>query len=159
MLEIRSFSKVSTCVQTFLKVAKSVVKNTFVYTMQAYTLKCELSFCVIRSHFLQDQLGPHYDAIGDDALKLFEALERENLIHDEDTQLLRVLFEGLDRLDLLDGLTEYEQQRTAVMRKLNKNASLLEGMLRAKKKPFDFFLFYFKHALNRYNGYRRYSFM
>ena len=78
-------------------------------------------------HTPQDRLGPRHADIDDDALKLFDALERENLIHDEDTQLLRVMLEGLDRLDLLESLNEYEQQRTAVIRKLNKNASILDG--------------------------------
>ena len=76
---------------------------------------------------LKDKLGPRYEEIGDDALKLFDALERENLIHDEDTQLLRVLLESLERIDLLEDLDEYETERKAVIRRLNKNASLLEG--------------------------------
>ncbi|XP_072023040.1 uncharacterized protein [Amphiura filiformis] len=76
---------------------------------------------------LKDKLGPRHEEIGDDALKLFDALEKENLIHDEDTQLLRVLLEGLERMDLLEDLDEYERARKAVIRRLNKNASLLEG--------------------------------
>ena len=82
---------------------------------------------------LKDKLGPRYEEIGDDALKLFDALERENLIHDEDTQLLRVLLESLERIDLLEDLDEYETERKAVIRRLNKNASLLEGMYRVSK--------------------------
>ncbi|XP_072023041.1 uncharacterized protein, partial [Amphiura filiformis] len=76
---------------------------------------------------LKDKLGPRHEEIGDDALKLFDALEKDNLIHDEDTQLLRLLFDGIGRMDLSEKLVEYEEQRKAVIRKLNINASPLEG--------------------------------
>ncbi|XP_038051144.1 uncharacterized protein LOC119724253 [Patiria miniata] len=76
---------------------------------------------------LRNQLGPEYEAIQNDGLKLLEALERENQIHEGDTELLRMCLTKLERHDILEALNEYERERQVVSRKLQLKASSVDG--------------------------------
>ena len=76
---------------------------------------------------LRDRLGPDYDKINGDALKLLESLERGNLIHEGDTDLLRMCLETLQRADILEALDEYERERQVVTRKLRLKCSSVDG--------------------------------
>ncbi|XP_022095060.1 uncharacterized protein LOC110981642 [Acanthaster planci] len=77
---------------------------------------------------LRDQLGlADYDSIQNDGLKLLEALERGNLIHEGDTDVLRMCLTRLERYDILETLDEYERERQVVSRKLLLKASSVDG--------------------------------
>ena len=66
---------------------------------------------------------------GDGALGIFDALLKQNRIHDEDTGLLKVLFRSLDRGDLLDAVESYDKEMGAVAKILKKNSSIFGGRL------------------------------
>ncbi|XP_072051223.1 uncharacterized protein [Amphiura filiformis] len=71
-------------------------------------------------HRLRQSCGAH-------ALRIFDALVKQNRIHDEDTGLLRALFTSLDRSDLLEAIECYDREKGAVAKILMKNSSVFGG--------------------------------